>query len=114
MAYDKLLAERVRISLAGIPNIEEKEMFKGISFLVNDKMCINVSGNELMVRFDPAMEEEILAKPGCRQMVMKDRVYKGYAYVSQEFLQEKDQLDFWVKLCLDFNQKAKSSKKKKS
>ena len=40
MAYDTLLADRVRKYLAEFPKleIEEKEMFRGLAFLVNGKM----------------------------------------------------------------------------
>ena len=46
MAYNTLLASRIRIYLDAIPNIhiEEKKMFGGIAFMVNGKMCVNVSG----------------------------------------------------------------------
>ena len=61
MPYNENLADRLREYLAEIPNIEveEKKMFRGLAFLVNDKMCVNVSGDNLMCRFDPDMEEEM-------------------------------------------------------
>ena len=47
MAYSITLANRVREYLAEIPHItvEEKAMFGGLAFLVNDKMCINIGEN---------------------------------------------------------------------
>ena len=57
MAYDEKLADRVREALADIPNVEEKKMFRGVTFMVNDKMCVSVSGNELMLRLDPDLTE---------------------------------------------------------
>lgn len=111
MAYDEKLADRLREALAHLPKVEEKKMFKGVSFMVNDKMCVNVSGDELMCRFDPDLQDELSAKNGFRSMVMKGREMKGYCYVSPEAIRTKRELDFWVKLCLDFNDRAKSSKK---
>jgi TfoX/Sxy family transcriptional regulator of competence genes len=77
MAYDKTLADRVRAYLAELPKleIEEKEMFRGLAFLVNGKMCVNVSGNNLMCRFDPTLTEELSAKRGFLQMIMKGKEY---------------------------------------
>ena len=51
MAYSITLANRVREYLAGIPHItvEEKAMFGGLAFLVNDKMCINIGEDTLML-----------------------------------------------------------------
>jgi TfoX/Sxy family transcriptional regulator of competence genes len=53
MAYDEKLADRVREALMDVPKVEEKKMFRGITFMVDDKMCISVSGDELMLRLDP-------------------------------------------------------------
>ncbi len=114
MAYDQQLANRVREILAEAPklHIEEKEMFRGLAFMVNGKMCVNVSGDKLMCRFDPDLQEEVLEKEGFELMMMKKRVYKGYGYVSPEVIKTKKQLMYWIQLCLDFNPKAKASKKK--
>ena len=113
MPYSEKLAERIRESLTTIPKVEEKKMFRGMTFMVNGKMCVNVSGEELMVRFDPALQEEVADKKGFRTMIMKGRVYKGYGYVSQDAIKSKKDFEFWLNLCLEFNGKAKSSKKKK-
>jgi TfoX/Sxy family transcriptional regulator of competence genes len=42
MAYNEKLAEKIRISLAGVRNVKEEKMFGGIAFMVNDKMCAGV------------------------------------------------------------------------
>jgi len=49
MAYSITLANRVREYLAEISHItvEEKAMFGGLAFLVNDKMCINIGEDTL-------------------------------------------------------------------
>lgn len=53
MAYDTKLANRVREYLILFPElkIDEKKMFGGLAFMINGKMCINVSGENLMCRF---------------------------------------------------------------
>jgi hypothetical protein len=43
MPYDKNLADRVReIISVSETNVEEKKMFGGLCFMVNDKMCLGV------------------------------------------------------------------------
>ncbi len=114
MSYDPKLADRIREYLAqstGLP-IEEKEMFRGLVFMVNGKMCVNVSGDRLMCRFDPALTPELSERPGFLPMIMKGREMKGYCYVETEGFRRKADFEFWVNLCLDFNERAKSSKKK--
>lgn len=112
MAYDEKLADRIRESLSDLPKVEEKKMFRGITFMVNGKMCVSVSGDELMCRIDPELHETALKKKGSRPMMMKDREYKGYVYISKEGMKSKKDFDFWINLALDFNKRAKSSKKK--
>ena len=113
MPYSEKLAARIREALSTIPMVEEKKMFRGLAFMVNGKMCVNVSGEEMMCRFDPALQETLAEKEGFRTMVMKGMVFKGYCYVSQDAIKSKRDFDFWINLCLDFNAKAKASKKKK-
>lgn len=113
MAYNEKLADRIREALADTPKVEEKKMFRGITFMVNGKMCVSVSGDEMMCRFDPALQETVAGKKGFRTMIMKGREYKGYGYISQEGIKAKKDFDYWINLCLEFNSKAKASKKKK-
>ncbi len=115
MAYDTLLADLVREHLEEIGGlqIEEKKMFSGLAFLVNGKMCINISGDNLMCRFDPAMQAEVAERNGFRSMIMKGKEMNGFCYVEPAgFANEKD-FQYWLNLCLVFNDKAKKSGKKK-
>lgn len=114
MAYSELLADRVRASLKGLnASFEEKKMFGGMCYLVDDKMCVGIIKDDLMVRIDPADQDEFLKEEGCRIMDFTKRPMKGYLYVSPEGVDMDEDLDKWVQRCLDFNPKAKSSKKKK-
>ena len=112
MSYNKRLADRIREALVHLPDVEEKEMFRGVCFMVNGKMCVCVGGDEMLCRIGAGAMEKVLDENGVRQMVMGDRPAKDFVYVSEEaFLNQKD-FDRWIKLALDFNPKAKASKKK--
>jgi hypothetical protein len=115
MAYDTNLAERVRKYLAKSTDlvIKEKEMFSGLAFIVNDKMCINISHEKLMCRFDPARSNEVAAKSGYEPLIMKGRQLAGYCYVNSAGYSSLKDFVFWIDLCLAFNNKAKASNKKK-
>lgn len=115
MAYNTELAERVRQKLDEFQylKIVEKNMFGGLAFMINDKMCINVSGDRLMCRFDPKIQEEITKKIGYQKMIMRGKEYNGYCYVSSEGFRAEEDFNYWVNICLKFNEKAKSSKKSK-
>lgn len=115
MAYDIKLADRIREYLITFPKlkIEEKKMFRGVVFMVNGKMCVNVSGDNLMCRFDPTLQEVVAEKNDYEPMIMKGKELRGYCYVQPIGFKSKKDFEYWVGLCLDYNEKAKASKKKK-
>lgn len=112
MAYNEKLAERIRERLVATAHVKEKEMMGGLTFMVNDKMCIGIIKDEMMCRIDPALEEKVLEKTGCRIMDFTGRPMKGYVMVDQSAMKNKKEFDYWINLCLEFNKRAKSSKKK--
>lgn len=75
--------------------------------------CVCVSNDEMMIRFDPGLQETVTEKNGFRTMVMKGREYKGYGYISQDGIKSNKDFNYWLNLCLEFNSKAKATKKKK-
>ena len=113
MAYNEKLADRIRESLADVKKVREKEMMGGLTFMVNDKMCIGIIKDEMMCRIDPALQEEALSRNGCRIMDFTGRPMKGYVMVDDTGMKSKKDFDYWIALCLDFNKKAKFSKKSK-
>jgi len=112
MAYNLKLAERVRKKLKEMPGIsvEEKKMFGGLAFLVNGKMCINIGDEQLMCRFDPSLQQDILQRKGVKPTVMKGREYTGYCYVDLDVIEKDKDLMYWIRLCLDYNEEARSSR----
>lgn len=113
MGYSEHLANRVRLKLAELSNIEEKEMMGGLTFMFNNKMCVGIIKDELMCRIDPSLHELVIEKLGCRTMDFTKRPMKGYIMVEEIAIKSSDELDYWIKLAIDFNSKAKSTKKSK-
>ncbi len=67
MPFKEKIAGRIRENLSIThKNVEEKKMFGGLCFMVNDKMCIGVEKNRLIVHLDPSKMEEVLEKEGCK------------------------------------------------
>lgn len=110
MAYNEKLTNRIREALLTVPNVEEKRMFSGITFMVNGKMCISAGDDRIMCRIDPAIHEKVIDRKGCSTVRMKGREYKGYVYVNEGAIAAKPDFDFWINLALDFNKVAKASK----
>ena len=66
-----------------------------------------------MARIDPEIYEESLTRKGVREMDFTRKPMKGWIYVSPEGIDTDDELAEWIQLALDYNPKAKSSKKRK-
>ena len=81
--------------------------------MVNDKMCVGVEKDRMMVRLDPAKFDEVIEKEGCKPMDFTGKIMKGFVFVDAEMLNTKKRLEYWVKLALEYNAIAKASKKRK-
>ncbi len=81
--------------------------------MVDDKMCVGINGNDLMLRTDPEVFEELTTKEGARPMDFTGRVMKGFVFVEENAVKKPAQLKYWIDLALEFNPRARSSKKKK-
>jgi len=94
-------------------DFEAKKMMGGLCYMVNDKMCCGIIGEQMMARINPDIYQDSLKKEGCHEMNFTGRTLKGYVYLDGEEIDKEDDLEYWVNLCLAFNPLAKSSKKKK-
>ena len=113
MPYDEFLAERVVKAFRdkNVP-VEAKKMFGGVCFMVDEKMCAGVIKNKLMARIDPELTEMALTKKGCILMDFTGASMKGFMYIEPEGIDMNEDLEFWIDLCLEYNPRAKSTKKK--
>ena len=112
--YSEYLADRIKqvLNEKRIPYIDKK-MMGGLTFMVNSKMCVGIINDDLMARIDPEIYEEALTRKGVREMDFTKRPMKGWVYVGPDGIDTDIELAEWIQLALDFNPKAKSSKKRK-
>lgn len=113
MAYNEQMTNRIREALADVPRVTEKRMFRGVSFMVNGKMCITAGDDEMMCRIDPAHHDEAVQKNGVRALTMKGREYRGFVYIHDDAMKSKKDFEGWIRMALDFNKVAKASPRKK-
>ena len=114
MATNEFELERMRnvLTSKGV-QWTEKKMFGGICFMVDDKMCFGTYKGGLMAKVDPEEADALMQREGADQMIHGGRPMTGYLFIEPTGYDMDGDLDFWVQKCLDFNPKAKSSKKKK-
>lgn len=113
MSYNEKLNDRIREAMAVYPNVEEKHMFGGTCFMLNDKMCVGVIGDNMMCRVGPVAYESALEQKGAREMDFAKRPMIGYIYVDEKGYKSKKDFDYWIDLCVAYNKDAKVSKKRK-
>ena len=85
MAYNEHLAERIKQNLESrkIKYIEKK-MFGGVAFMLNEKMCIGVIKNELMLRILYEKYETVLEQDYAKPMQFTGKAMKGFVFVEPE------------------------------
>lgn len=103
MAYDELLARRLRECLEREPDVTEKRMFGGCAFLANGNMAVSASGQGgLMVRVDPAQTEWLVRRSGAQRMQMRGRALDGWLRVDADAIKTTRALDTWVRRGLTY------------
>lgn len=80
--------------------------------MVDDKMCLGIREDMIMARVDPGEENELRKIHGVKDMDFTGRSMKGFLYVESEAIDTYEQLAFFVGKCLEYNPKAKKSKKR--
>lgn len=104
MAYDENLADRIRVILhEKRVQFQEKKMMGGLTFMIQNKMCVGIVKEELMARIGKGNYEEALQKPGCREMDFTGKPMKGYVFVEPDAIDMESELAYWIELSLEFN-----------
>lgn len=96
MAYDAMLAMRVRQVLQRNKRISQKEMFGGACFMVNGKMCCGVIKDKLVVRVIREEYNKLLRKPHVQPMDFTGKPLRGFVYVLPSGLKRRESLKAWV------------------
>jgi TfoX/Sxy family transcriptional regulator of competence genes len=103
MAFDEVLAQRLREALRSESEVTEKRMFGGVAFLVHGHMSVSASGQGgMLVRVDPAMTGELTTDPNVHIAVMRGREMPGWLRVDDAGLESAAQVRAWVKRGLAF------------
>ncbi|MEO0311216.1 MAG: hypothetical protein RIQ89_873 [Bacteroidota bacterium] len=113
MAYNEILAEKIRRHLCHLPDVIEKPMMGGLTFMVEGKMCIGVIKNEMMCRIAPDDHAAAVEMPGCRSMDFTKRPMAGFVMIDEPTTLNDSQFQYWISQALSYNPMAKSSIKKK-
>jgi TfoX/Sxy family transcriptional regulator of competence genes len=101
MAYDEVLAKRINELIKDRKGFVCKEMFGGVAYLLHGNMCVGVYKNELIIRYDPKITEEIQSDKNVRPFEITGRPMKGWSLVGSEGI-KRDELKKWFDLSFAF------------
>jgi hypothetical protein len=96
MAFDEVLADRVRDVLADEVGVAEKRMFGGVAFLLHGNLACGLYQDSVLVRLPPEQAEAALSEPGIRRFDMTKRPMRGWILVGPDACAEDEDLRRWV------------------
>jgi TfoX/Sxy family transcriptional regulator of competence genes len=96
MAFNEVLATRIRQALTRKRGIEEKKMFGGVGFLLNGNLLVGVWKDSMIVRVGPDQSDQALSEPHVRAFDITGKPMKGWVLVEQDGIAEDDELQHWI------------------
>jgi hypothetical protein len=95
MAFDEMLAARVRACLQRVAGVSEKKMFGGLAFMTGGHLTVGVYGDGLIARIGAQDMDAATAQPGVRAFDMTGRPMRGIVVIDGAALDDKA-LDRWI------------------
>lgn len=88
--------------------VDERTLFGCHAFMVQEKLCIAVKHEDLLVRLPPAEHEATAETPGLRELDPRGGM-RGYFWVEPDAYATRVQWQRWIAGALAFNPQAKAS-----
>ena len=102
MAFDEVLAGRIRDTLSRKKGVEEKKLFGCACFLLGGSVLVGVWKDSLLARVGPDGYEDALLEPHVRDFDITGRAMKGWVLVGPEGVEGEEQLKGWIQRALKF------------
>jgi hypothetical protein len=99
MAYDQVLAGRIRDLIGPDPELTEKKMFGGLAFLIRGHMAISASGQGgVLVHVAPERTGDLVTTTAATVAVMQGREMPGWLRVDADHVTTDEGLSPWVEI----------------
>ncbi|UCD99036.1 MAG: TfoX/Sxy family protein [Chloroflexota bacterium] len=102
MAYDEILAERIRKVMDQEQGTAEKKMFGGIGFFIHGNMACGVHKDMLVVRAGPDSYQEMIKSPHTHPFDITGKTMKGWIMVEPAGFKGEDDFQQWVSSGINF------------
>ena len=97
MAYDEVLAARIRAAIGKQDGVTERRMFGGLAFLVKGHMAVGASSQGgLLLRVDPGETDSVVREDGVSRFEMRGRQMDGWVRVDPSVTASDQELARWV------------------
>jgi hypothetical protein len=103
VAYDEVLADRIRERVGTETGLTEKRMFGGLAFLVDGNMAVSASSRGgLLLRCDPARTDELIQAPHTGRFVMRGREMDGWLRIDPAAVDTDADLAHWIDIGITY------------
>jgi hypothetical protein len=103
MAYDEVLATRIRDLIGPDPELTEKKMFGGLAFLIRGHLAISASGQGgVLVHARPERSDDLVAATPATIAVMQGREMPGWLRVDADHVATDADLGPWVEIGIEY------------
>lgn len=103
MAFDEVLAQRVRELFNNRLGYEEKKMFGGIGFLLHGNMACGVIREDLIVRVGADNYTDALLKPDVELFDLTGKAMTGWVVVKETGYRSDSDLNGWVTQAAEYS-----------
>ena len=93
-------------------DVDERTLFGSHAFMVQEKLCLAVKGEDLLVRLPPAEHEATAETPGLRELDPRGGM-RGYFWVEPDAYATRTQWQRWIAGAVAFNPQAKASPRRR-
>lgn len=100
MAFNEVLAQRVRDLMSERTGVVELKMFGGLGFTVHGNMATGVYADDLIVRFDP--HSDLADSPNTKPFDITGRAMRGWLLVTPSGTASDPDLERWVGVGADY------------
>jgi hypothetical protein len=102
MAYDMILADRIRAKVCRQPGFTEKQMFGGICYMLHGNVCTGVIKDEMVIRQDPSRTDALLQNKHIRMFDFSGRPMKGWFFIHAKGVASDEDLARWAKAAITY------------
>ncbi len=96
MAFNEILAARIRNALSRKKGVEERKMFGSICFMLHGNLLVGVCKDSLIARLGPDEGEAALREPHVRVFDIIGKPMRNWVLVEPEGVEDDDQLAGWI------------------